>query len=1301
MTTDETDLRPQTINLLTGKIQNGIRLISGKPDSDPEKQPDYPPAPEDFTTTEESDSNVPRTDEEHAQMSDRSGSQHNNAQKSDVSLLQGTKRPPTGSTFEQNEATTGIGEENAAEGRYPKRRRAAAPMSQEPDHAPVNRGPGGERLRDRDRNRTGSRIERRSYKREEKSFRIDAKEETLSRSGRRVKKPVTYCVSDSYMSEDHMEIVNTDPQYGLRRSDRNRASITGRAHEGQDVLHSPQTPASAGQKRRTRNSLGTSFAEDTAQQDSLTDAVPLIADDEGRSIDNDGDDEDDGDPIIAYSRVARIRRKVDSAEIDESRQSTPPVSSKRKRNLVDEEDEIDPSAGPYSLRKRNSGVSYVLKWPTDGGKKKSPEVDLDASLLNQSRPLRNRRNVDYNEGRAFRLLYETEIGGQGTGAEDARRWPSPPTSRPKRLPMASTVGGNVLSYDSEDEDDMGKPLLQYARCTALLEKWPAGKQDEIKERLRMHLDNNDFPTINATIQNNVTFDMIGGHEDHVKTIQEMIKIALLYPELNKEVEAIKGVLFYGPPGNGKTLMARAIASSCSTFQQSVAFFECHAADIHSKWFGDSEKHLKRLFDQAKANQPAIIFFDEIDGVVPARASGENATPHNTVVTALLTLMDGLENRGRVIVIGATNRLDTLDPALLRPGRFDRKLQFKRPNLDARKKIIDIKTKTLGLEDSLIQELAAATEGYSGADLKSLCSDAYFKALRRTYPQIYDSSNKLLIDVNAVRVTRRDFLQALREIKPSAGPSDATSCPPSSHVQTLLSCTWERVLSRLELIHKIFIRRSNGASASVLQPRILVAGPPRLGQAQLAAASVSRLVEWGFRVELLRLGSNIESIDAEIHHVLDGLRMEPLPAIHIPSLEKWSPEAIEALDAHLEAAPHPILVLATWEQVGVVPRVARRFILGQRKDINQMMGYRSMFQLAEPSQAKRREFFSPILALINKQADPAEAALPPTALMDLPIAPHPPVPELTTAQRKAIDAKCWSVLQDLKQRLRTFHKEIGKTKFRTFYSPVDIEKYPDYLEVISEPMDLGLMMGKLDQDKYETPEDWLADIELICRNAKEYNEARSDIVHKACELRDDAHSFVQAIPSKYRLNYLQCMLWRRAEMAKYVVSTETEGSVAVGQSVGVTVSHALHSETPEPPSEHPIPSLPIETTEMDTDILHDCTGVNLTDLQSRSPTEDHSARTEDIGDLGAVHFDSKLAPSAELEKLEEHLMDATEGMDVRNLEMLYQVLETEIEGLVEERDRSVVLAAVNERLEAILEWQNQHDQSEDEKSDEMD
>ncbi|KND04253.1 uncharacterized protein SPPG_01683 [Spizellomyces punctatus DAOM BR117] len=1286
MTTDETDLRPQTINSLTGKIQNGVHLVSGKLDSDPESHPDYPPAPEDFTTTEESDSNVPRTDEEHAQMSDRSVSQHNKTQKSDVSLRQGTKRRPTDSTFEQNETTAGIGEENAAEGRYPKRRRAAAPMSQEPDHSPVNRGSRGERLRDRDRNRTESRIVRRSYKREEKSFRIDAKEETLSRSGRRVKKPVTYCVSDSYMSEDHMEIVNADrtPQYGLRRSDRNRASVTGRAHEGQNVLHSPQTPASAGQKRRTRNSLGTSFAEDAAQQDSLTDAVPLIADDEGRSIDNDGDDEDDGDPIIAYSRVTRIRRKVDvpSADIDESRHSTPPVSSKRKRNLEDEEDEIDPNAGPYSLRKRNSGVSYVLKWPTDGGKKKSPEVDLDASLLNQSRPLRNRRNVDYNEGRAFRLLYETELGGQGTGAEDGRRWSSPPTVRPKRLPMASTVGGNVLSYDSEDEDDMGKPLFQYARCTALLEKWPAGKQDEIKERLRMHLDNNDFPTINATIQNKVTFDMIGGHEDHVKTIQEMIKIALLYPELNKEVEAIKGVLFYGPPGNGKTLMARAIASSCSTFQQSVAFFECHAADIHSKWFGDSEKHLKRLFDQAKANQPAIIFFDEIDGVVPARASGENATPHNTVVTALLTLMDGLENRGRVIVIGATNRLDTLDPALLRPGRFDRKLQFKRPNLDARKKIIDIKTKSLGLENSLIQELAAATEGYSGADLKSVCSDAYFKALRRTYPQIYDSSHKLLIDVNAIRVTRRDFLQALREIKPSAGPSDATSCPPSSHIQTLLSSTWERVLSRLELIHKIFIRRSSGASASVLQPRILVAGPPRLGQVQLAAASVSRLVEWGFRVELLRLGSNIESIDAEIHHVLDGLRLEPLPAIHIPSFEKWSPEAIEALDARLEAAPHPILILATWEQGGTVPRVARRFILGQRKDINQMMGYRSMFQLTEPSQAKRREFFSPILALINKQADPAEAALPPTALMDLPIAPHPPAPELTTAQRKAIDAKCWSVLQDLKQRLRTFHKEIGKTKFRTFCNPVDIEKYPDYLEVISEPMDLGLMMGKLDQDKYETPEDWLADIELICRNAKEYNEARSDIVHKACELRDDAHSFVQAIPSKYRLNYLQSMLWRRAEMTKQSVSTEDE-------------------ETPESPSEHPIPPLPIETAEMETDILQDRTSVNSPDLESRPPTEGHTVHIGDISDLGAVPFDSKLVPSAELAQLEEHLLDVTEGMDVRNLEMLYQVLETEIQGLVEEPDRRVVLAAVNERLEAILEWQNQHDQSEDDDNDEAD
>ncbi|KAI9015215.1 P-loop containing nucleoside triphosphate hydrolase protein, partial [Gaertneriomyces semiglobifer] len=226
-----------------------------------------------------------------------------------------------------------------------------------------------------------------------------------------------------------------------------------------------------------------------------------------------------------------------------------------------------------------------------------------------------------------------------------------------------------------------------------------------------------------------TFDMIGGHDDHVKMIHEMIKISLLYPEAAKQAESIKGLLFYGPPGNGKTLMARAIASTYSTATNPVSFFPIHASEIHSKWFGDSEKHLRKLFQDAKAAQPSIIFFDEIDGVVPSRASGESSAPHNSVVTALLTLMDGLESRGRVIVIGATNRLDTLDPALLRPGRFDRQLRFNPPNRIARRKIIDIKTHEYGLDDSIKDEMALVTEGFSGADLKALCADAWYKALR--------------------------------------------------------------------------------------------------------------------------------------------------------------------------------------------------------------------------------------------------------------------------------------------------------------------------------------------------------------------------------------------------------------------------------------------------------------------------------------------------------------------------------------------------------------------------------------------
>ncbi|KAG9570819.1 AAA-domain-containing protein, partial [Aureobasidium melanogenum] len=243
---------------------------------------------------------------------------------------------------------------------------------------------------------------------------------------------------------------------------------------------------------------------------------------------------------------------------------------------------------------------------------------------------------------------------------------------------------------------------------------------------------------------NVNFDGVGGLEDHIDRLKEMVQLPLMYPEIFQtfKVTPPRGVLFHGPPGTGKTLLARALASSVSAHGKKVTFYMRKGADALSKWVGEAERQLRLLFEEARKTQPSIIFFDEIDGLAPVRSSKQEQI-HASIVATLLALMDGMDGRGQVIVIGATNRPDSVDPALRRPGRFDREFYFPLPNVKARRAIIDIHTK--GWEPPLKPEfkdqLAALTKGYGGADLRSLCTEAALNAVQGTFPQIYSSNKK--------------------------------------------------------------------------------------------------------------------------------------------------------------------------------------------------------------------------------------------------------------------------------------------------------------------------------------------------------------------------------------------------------------------------------------------------------------------------------------------------------------------------------------------------------------------------------
>lgn len=272
---------------------------------------------------------------------------------------------------------------------------------------------------------------------------------------------------------------------------------------------------------------------------------------------------------------------------------------------------------------------------------------------------------------------------------------------------------------------------------------------------------------------NVDFSKVGGLSQHIKLLRELIIVPLLYGDvyMNLNINAPRGLLFYGPPGTGKTLVAGALANELNSESRGnkVTFFQRKGADILDKWVGESERKLRDLFDKASKHRPSIIFFDEIDGLAPER-SQKNDQVHCSVVATLLALMDGLDNMPGVIVIGATNRIDAIDPALRRPGRFDRELYFPLPNSQARKEILQVHMQTWKHKpgQEFINRLAELTTGYCGSDIQALCSESVLCCLKRLYPNINKTNqgNKINIQVDSVKIEECDFLAALMNLTPT-------------------------------------------------------------------------------------------------------------------------------------------------------------------------------------------------------------------------------------------------------------------------------------------------------------------------------------------------------------------------------------------------------------------------------------------------------------------------------------------------------------------------------------------------------
>jgi transitional endoplasmic reticulum ATPase len=546
------------------------------------------------------------------------------------------------------------------------------------------------------------------------------------------------------------------------------------------------------------------------------------------SIDNNNDNNNTND------KTAKVGSDINENDDYNNTKQTVKVTNLKVVEVAEQRDvgrkiaRIDPdiaerlniSAGDALELSSGRKKTTVLSWPAREGDRGKRLIRIDGYI-------RNKLDVGVNDSIEVRKVQ----------SKDARSITFAPTE-PLRIVGAEEYLGEYLNGQLMTKGDTIPISVMGQRIDLVVISTNPSGPVIINDSTKITVSEESAKAVQISGEGgapSITYEDIGGLGDAVGRVREMIELPLRHPELFKRlgVEAPKGVLLHGPPGTGKTLLAKAVAN-----ETNANFYTIGGPEIMSKYYGESEEKLRNVFQQAEKNAPSIIFIDEIDSIAPKReeVSGE---VERRIVAQLLSLMDGMSSRGKVVVIGATNRVNAIDPALRRPGRFDREIELGVPDRNGRLEILQIHTRGMPLDkDVNLEKIADISHGFVGADLQALSKEAAIGALRRVLPEIDLSSESIPSEIlKKIIVTMQDFVDVTKEMEPSAMREVFVEVP---------DVKWEDIGGLADIKQELqeaveWPLKYQGAFtyADAIPPKgILLYGPPGTGKTLMAKAAAN-------------------------------------------------------------------------------------------------------------------------------------------------------------------------------------------------------------------------------------------------------------------------------------------------------------------------------------------------------------------------------------------------------------------------------------------------------------------------------